>query len=119
MNIIPVESLNLGESNSIVQLNKRRILQINSIGKKNIDSMFNELEELLDSNSALSLKYLLENKMFYEQIHDEIIYNIIDCCNLKYRNEYIKDLKESYRVRGEKGIAFSWGFIIRKYERLA
>lgn len=121
MIIKPVEKLIVG-SKDIAESNKKRICNILEIGKPDVNVLFKEVEELLKSGSIVMLKYILENKLFFEVIADYFIDEIIEVhSSLKeeLKCDYINCLKESYIIRGENGIRYSWTPLVKRYESLA
>lgn len=120
MIITPIDEFKVGSKN-IAESNKKRVDRVILVKETNIGFLFKEFEDLLKNGTVIMLKYLLENKVFFEIIADNYIDEIIEVyiyLDNDLKHEYVNCLKESYIIRGDRGIRYSFTPIVRKYKGL-
>lgn len=120
MIINPIEEL-LATSESIVDANKKRIEKIKNVSNEEKEELFQKLKIDVEKKEIPLIKFLLENRLFFEIIEDEFIEKLVKIyhnINMYRKIEYINCLKESYKLRGVKGIVFAFGGIIKRFDRL-
>lgn len=121
MIIKPIDEL-VAVSESIIDANKKRIEKIKAISNKEKEMLFQEFEINVEEKAFTSIKMLLENRMFFEIIEEEMIENLVKVYhsnNIHRKIEYINCLKESYKIRGIKGAMFTFGGIIKRFSMLS
>lgn len=93
-------------SNNLIESNRERIKLI----KENINKsemLFDELKFYLNKKDNIQIRNLLENKMFFEKINDNIINDItLTYYNISsnFKEEFINCLMQSYKLKATSGI---------------
>lgn len=94
-----------------------RLKKVNEVIGNKCDEVFLNLEKVLMENNKIDTKFLLEENIFFELIHDFIIDDLANTFYFtKLKKEFMLDLKKSYIKRGTKGIRFAWTPIIKLYK---
>lgn len=112
------EVLKRNENNKI-KANKERINLIKSNDKETIELYFKKMESYILEKNILGIQYILQYHLYFEEIETEFINDIMGTffeLKEEKRETYINCLKESYKVRGTKGILFSLGGIIKSFK---
>lgn len=105
-------------SNNLIKSNKERIKLIKE-NKDKIDLLFNDLKFYLDKKDNIEIRNLLENKMFYEKINNNIIKDITNTyynISSNFKEELIESLKVSYSLKATSGIRIAIITILGRYK---
>lgn len=93
-----------------------RMIKVDEVVETKCDEVFLNLEKALIENDKIDIKFLLEECIFFEVIHDFIIDDLVNTFYFtKLKKEFMLELKKSYIKRGKKGIRFAWTPIINSY----
>lgn len=122
MIIQPIREL-YGEDGTRVTANKERVSGIkeNISNKEWLGEKFNELVYNLDNEGNKGDLYDRTSRLLSKELYLEVVCkSLIDNLHIAYRGSnnkanFIKELKESYTIRGIKGIVHSWSPVIAKY----
>lgn len=112
------EVLKRNENNKI-KANKERMNLIQKNNDETIDVYFDKIKLYIQQRNILGVQYILEYHLYFEEIETEFIKDIIKTyfdLNEERRKTYIDCLKESYKIRGKKGILFSLGGVIKRFK---
>lgn len=105
---------NIYEGMDIIVGNKKRIDSIKRSIKEGTSIL--RLETLLETNNIMEIKTYLQNNIFFEIIEEDFVHIIIKTYNsTDSKNDLLDELRESYNLKGVKGILFSWGRVLSKY----
>lgn len=111
MIIQPIEELS--EEGNRILANKKRMKYIKNIITNECDKVFLELEKSLMENSFKDIAYITSHKIFFEVVDTDLLRKLQKLYILQ-GSEAINKLKESYKIRGVKGINFAWTPILER-----
>ena len=120
MTIKPIRDLLNG--NNILKANKIRRDSIKQVAGNRalVDLIFENLVKYIEEDNFEEIKYTLSYKLFFEDIHDELIkllateYQKLKLASLEEAMSFIENLKLSYILKGVNGYVFSFMPIIHK-----
>lgn len=97
--------------------NNLRIENIEKTQKGNLQTLFKCLKHSLKAEDRGKIKWFLQEVVFFEEIPDECIDQLIEAFN-KVQDEkiimFIDMLRESYALRGTRGYRFTFTPILRR-----
>ena len=117
MFIKPVEKFYIPGGN-IIEANKLRMrsIQKNISNMMIIEDLFYRLKEALIEKDIIAISVIVSESMFFEEIFEGYETEIIKAYeSQKNKEQFLRDLKKSYMIRGVKGFQFAWmPIILRK-----
>lgn len=114
MIIEPIASLYV-EDRDRIKANKLRMSKISEIisNQEVVDSLFSEIHNSLIKLDVVRLSRILSEQLFFEEVYASTILKLVDGFGSSNDKEgFIQLLKDSYILRGVKGIRFAWTPII-------
>lgn len=106
------------ENGNIIERNKLRINLIKNNDFKKVSVLFKKVQYCIENKFLFELKIILQDELYFEIIPNKFLDNLVNTYNKidkSIQNQYINELKQSYMIRGTKGIRFSLGGIINKF----
>jgi hypothetical protein len=117
MFIKPLEKFYIPGGN-IIESNKLRMrnIQKNISNMMIIEDLFYRLKEAIIAKDIVAISVIVSENMFFEEIFEGYEKEIIKAYESQAdKEQFLRDLKKSYIMRGVKGFQFAWmPIILRK-----